>query len=57
MMLRDMFVGAKKPDVPKPPKIADPAAQKKADEAQARAMYAKGRSSTVLTGGGLGHVG
>lgn len=49
--------GAKKQKQPEPTKTTDPAIQQAAYEAQRRASLARGRASTILTGGGLGNVG
>jgi hypothetical protein len=59
MFLKTLFVGPDKPKTPnmKPPGPSDSEIQRQAADAQRRAALAKGRSSTVLTGGGLGNVG
>jgi len=49
--------GAKKEKQPETSKTTDPAIQQAAYEAQRRASLARGRASTILTGGGLGNVG
>jgi len=60
MLLKDMFVGASQPKIPKqkdPPSTAS--AQVKEDEFRARQRMAgaMGRGSTVIAGSNLGNVG
>lgn len=56
--MSSLFSAPKKPKEPPPPPATDSAdVQNAAADAQRRAMAAKGRSSTILTGGGLGTIG
>jgi len=60
MMLKDMFVGADKPKIPKqkpPPSTSSTQIQAAENDARRRAMLAQGRSSTVIGGSNLGNVG
>lgn len=52
-----MFGGAPKPKPPPPPKIDEKEIQDKEAEARRRAVLARGRASTILTGDSLGSVG
>ncbi len=56
-LMQGLFMPRKDPKVPKPPTTSSADVQKAAADAQKRAALARGRSSTVLTGGGLGNVG
>lgn len=56
--MASLFSAPKKPKPAPPPPATDTAAVQEAGaEAQRRAALAKGRSSTILAGGGLGTVG
>jgi len=60
MMLKDMFVGADKPKIPKqkpPPSTSSAQVQAAETDARRRAMLSQGRGSTIITGTNLGNVG